>query len=185
MLTTNAGYLSLFSVIWPLTACSFLINNWVELRSDALKITIECQRPVPWRDDSIGPWLDALGFLTWFGSLTTAAIVFLFRNGVSSLDGTPTNVSTVGLLLTIIFSEHIYLAVQFAVRAALSKIDSPGLQKERKERFQIRKQYLEETLGDSTAQRASDGSIATGEVINRQALEDEARNSTLKGHGTP
>lgn len=33
------GYLSLFSVVWPLTACSFLVNNWVEARSDAMKIT--------------------------------------------------------------------------------------------------------------------------------------------------
>jgi anoctamin-10 len=37
------------------------------------------------------------------------------------------------------FSEHIYLAVQLGVRTALSKIDSPGLQKERAERFLLRK----------------------------------------------
>lgn len=49
------GYLSLFSSIWPLTPLSFLANNWIELRSDAMKIAMSCQRPIPWRADSIGP----------------------------------------------------------------------------------------------------------------------------------
>lgn len=163
---------------------SFLINNWIELRSDALKITLECQRPVPWRADSIGPWLDSLGFLTWLGSLTTAAIVFLFRDGGLGPDGSPWNVSAWGLLLTILFSEHIYLIVQLAVRNALSKLDSPGLQKERAERFAIRKQYLQEALGLEAAEKAVSGGIASGEKINRESLEEEARQSTLRGKGT-
>jgi anoctamin-10 len=139
LLLREIGYLSLFSVVWPLTAISFLINNWIELRSDALKIAVECQRPVPWRADSIGPWLDALGFLTWLGSLTSAALVFLFRGDGLGPEGTPWNISAWGLLLTMLFSEHIYLIVQIVVRYALSKVDSPGLQKERAERFAIRR----------------------------------------------
>lgn len=132
------GYLSLFSVIWPLTAVSFLINNWIELRGDALKIALETQRPVPWRADSIGPWLEALGFLSWLGSLTTAALVYLFcRDNAPA--GTPGDVKGWGLLLAIFFSEHIYLAVRFAVQQALSKVDSPGLQKERGDRHIAKK----------------------------------------------
>jgi len=133
------GYLSLFSVIWPLTGVSFLINNWIELRGDALKIALETQRPVPWRADSIGPWLDSLGFLAWLGSLSTAALVYLFSGDGLGPDGTPWNIKAWGLLLTMFFSEHIFLAVQLGVRKALSKIDSPGLQKERAERFAVRK----------------------------------------------
>ena len=118
---------------------SFLINNWIELRGDALKITLENQRPVPWRADSIGPWLDALGFLAWLGSLTTAALVYLFSGSGLGPEGTPWNINAWGLLLTMFFSEHIFLAVQVGVRKALSKLDSPGLQKERSERFLVRK----------------------------------------------
>lgn len=179
------GYLSLFSVVWPLTAVSFLINNWIELRSDALKITLENQRPVPWRADSIGPWLDALGFQTWLGSLTAAALVFLFSGDGLGPHGTPWNISAWGLLLTMFFSEHIYLVVQLGVRKALSKLDSPGLQKERAERFAIRRRYLEEALGQEEAERAASGGIAAGEKVDRVSLEEEARQSTLQGHGTP
>lgn len=133
------GYLSLFSVIWPLTGVSFLINNWIELRGDALKIALETQRPVPWRADSIGPWLDALGFLAWLGSLTSAALVYLFSGTGSGPGGHPWDIKGWGLLLTMFFSEHIYLGIQLGVRKALSKIDSPGLQKERSERYLVRK----------------------------------------------
>jgi hypothetical protein len=133
------GYLSLFSVIWPLVPVSFLINNWIELRGDALKIALDTQRPVPWRADSIGPWLDALGFLAWLGSLTSAALVYLFSGDGLGPEGTPWNIKAWGLLLTMFFSEHIFLAVQLGVRKALSKIDTPGLQKEREERFLVRK----------------------------------------------
>ncbi|TVY40027.1 Uncharacterized protein LSUB1_G004062 [Lachnellula subtilissima] len=179
------GYLSLFSVVWPLTAVSFLVNNFIELRGDALKIAIETQRPVPWRADSIGPWLESLGFLSWMGSLTTAALVYLFRGDGLGPDGTPWNINTAGLLLTMFFSEHIYLGVQLGVRKALSKIDSPGLQKERAERWTVRKQYLQESMGQEAADNAASGGIAGGEKISTSTLEDAARMSTLKGHGTP
>jgi anoctamin-10 len=122
-----------------LTPVSFFVNNWIELRGDAIKIAIETQRPVPWRADSIGPWLEALTFLSWLGSLTSAALVYLFSGDGLGPEGTPWNIKAWGLILTIFFSEHIYLAVQLAVRQALSKIDSPGLQKERSERFLVRK----------------------------------------------
>lgn len=133
------GYLALFSVIWPFTAVSFLINNWIELRGDALKIAMETQRPVPWRADSIGPWIDAISFLAWLGSLTSAALVYLFSGSSLGPDGNPSAIKGWGLLLAIFMSEHLYLIVQLAVRKALAKIDSPGLQKERSERYLIRK----------------------------------------------
>ncbi|KAH8667489.1 plasma membrane stress response protein-like protein [Tricladium varicosporioides] len=178
------GYLSLFSVVWPLTAVSFIINNWFELRGDALKIALETQRSVPWRADSIGPWLDALGFLSWLGSITAAALVYLFSGNGLGPAGTPWDIKVWGLLLTIFLSEHIYLGVQLAVRMALSKIDSPGLQKERSERFAVRKQYLQESFGQEAAEKVAAGGISTSEKISRNTLE-EARQSTLPGHDTP
>jgi anoctamin-10 len=104
-----------------------------------LKIAVETQRPVPWRADSIGPWLDALGFLAWLGSLTSAALVYLFSGTGSGPGGEPWNIKGWGLLLAMFLSEHLYLGLKLAVRTALSKIDSPGLQKERSERYIVRK----------------------------------------------
>ncbi|KAK3687654.1 calcium-activated chloride channel-domain-containing protein [Podospora appendiculata] len=189
------GYLSLFSVIWPLTACSFLVNNWIEARSDAMKIAISSQRPIPWRADSIGPWLNALGFLSWLGSVTSAALVFLFNRGgdghetsESHPNGSPWNISGWALLLSIIFAEHLYLVVQIVVRNVVAKLDNPGLQKEKAERFAMRKKVLEQTFGDQHVQEESSGPGMTGgEKITREALEEEAREASrsVSGTGSP
>ncbi|KAK8042565.1 hypothetical protein PG994_013048 [Apiospora phragmitis] len=178
------GYLSLFSAIWPLAPVSFLINNWVELRSDAMKIAISSQRPIPWRADSIGPWLNALGFLSWFGSLISSAIVFMFSGDSNGPRGEPSSISAWALLLTVLCSEHLYLAVQFAVRYGLKQMHSPGLHKERAERYQMRKNILAETL-DNAVETKPLPDIPTGEKITRAALEEEARQASLRGHGTP
>ena len=172
------GYLSLFSVVWPLTACSFLVNNWIELRSDAAKICLEMQRPTPYRADSIGPWLDSLGFLTWLGSITTAALVYMFSNDGLGPDGNPSTIQGWALLLAIFCSEHIYLVVRLAVRFAISKIDSPGQQKEHNERFMVRKKYLEASLGDM-----AEPPMTEREHITRASLEEEARQDSLKSTG--
>ncbi|KAK3391065.1 calcium-activated chloride channel-domain-containing protein [Podospora didyma] len=179
------GYLSLFSVVWPLTACSFLINNWVEARSDAMKIAISSQRPIPWRADSIGPWLNSLGFLSWLGSVTSAAIVFLFNKSKHGPDGSPWDISGWALLLSILVAEHVYLVVQLLVRGAIRKMDSPGLQKERAERFTMRKQLLEQMLDQDVTDKSHGPGMSGGEKITRATLEEEARQISIKGNGSP
>ena len=171
------GYLTLFSVVWPVTAVSFLINNWVELRSDAVKICVEMQRPTPHRADSIGPWLDSLAFLTWLGSISTAALVYLFSNDGLGPDGTPADIKGWALLLTVFFSEHMYLVVRIAVRLAISKIDTPGMQKERTERFMVRKRYFEELFGEDAMELPPP---TDRETITRSSLEEEARQGSMR-----
>ncbi|KAK9776594.1 putative Plasma membrane channel protein [Seiridium cardinale] len=179
------GYLSLFSAVWPLTPVSFLINNWVELRGDAMKIAVNSQRPIPWRADSIGPWLNALGFLSWFGSVISSSVVFLFANGPEGPGGEPWSISAWGLLLSVLLAEHFYLATQFVVRYVLSQIDSPGLQKERAERFSVRKLMLEETLGQDVHLEKPLPDVPTGEKITRAGLEEEARQASIHGNRSP
>ena len=171
------GHLSLFSVVWPLTGLSFLINNWIELRADAIKIAVEMQRPTPSRRDTIGPWLDSLSFLSWTGAVTTSALVYLFDNEKGGPGGTPDGIRAWGLLLTIIFSEHIYLFARWAVRVAISKLDTPGRQKERRDRFLVRKMYFEESLNE-LKQKPSMNDMKTTH-INRESLEEDLRQSSL------
>ncbi|KAF7301208.1 hypothetical protein MIND_00685500 [Mycena indigotica] len=85
-MVTQFGYVVLWSTIWPLAPVMALINNFFELRSDAFKLTVHVRRPLPVRTDTIGPWLDTLGFLTWLGALTNSALVYLFcpRNTCNS-----------------------------------------------------------------------------------------------------
>lgn len=130
------GYLALFGVAWPLVPLLFLINNWLELRGDFFKLTLECQRPPPIRADSIGPSLQGLEFLTWLGTLSTASIVYLYRDGMKE-------VHMSSLLLVLFIAQQVYLAVRFAVRTGLQKLGSGTLRREAAKRYAVRKSYLE------------------------------------------
>lgn len=175
----------MFSVAWPLAAGCFLVNNWIELRSDALKIAVSSRRPIPWRTDSIGPWLTALGFISWMGSITSSGIVYLCSGSRHGTRGTTSPITAWGFLLTILLAEHFYLIVQLAVRYVLGKIDSPGLQKERRERYLMKKKLLSENLGQDASEKAAAPGVQQSEQITRAALEEEARQASLRGHGTP
>ncbi|KAF1836068.1 hypothetical protein BDW02DRAFT_494478 [Decorospora gaudefroyi] len=137
------GYLALFSPVWPLVPIGFFINNWIELRSDFLKICVEHQRPNPKRSDGIGPWVASLESLTWLGSITSAAIVHLF--GTQQFLGQYLGLSRwASLPITVLVSEHIFMGFRAAVRYALLKIGSEQMRLERAERYARRKKYLDE-----------------------------------------
>jgi anoctamin-10 len=138
------GHLALFSPVWPLVPIGFLINNWIELRSDFLKISIEHQRPAPTRVDSIGPWIDSLAFLTWLGSISTAAIVHLFGTSMDYSGKSWTGGSWWTLPLTIFISEHIFFLVKASVCAILVRIGSDQIRREKNERYIMRRRFLDE-----------------------------------------
>lgn len=101
----------------------------------------------------------------------------MFSNDGLGPDGTPAAIKGWALLLSIFFGEHVFLLMQWAVRLVLSKIESPGLQKERRERFVVRKQYFDESLGNlEKVPQMSAGSL---DSIDRAQLEEEARQSSL------
>lgn len=176
------GYLALFSPVWPLVPVSFFVNNWVELRSDFFKICKEFRRPTPLRADTIGPWLDTLGFLSWVGSITSAALIYMFSgNSQHGPNGEPTDIAGWALLLTIFFSEHLYLLVRYAVETGMSKIQPPFSRKERAERYLMRKRYLDSTLrvdADDDHDEDDTASISGPPEISRRTLEDDARQSS-------
>ncbi|KAL1953710.1 hypothetical protein VTO42DRAFT_2345 [Malbranchea cinnamomea] len=202
------GYLAMFSPVWSLVPLFFLLNNWVELRSDFVKICIECKRPTPLRADSIGPWLDSMSFLAWLGSITSTALVYLFKNedgvGVDiDEDGSVRDSRVKGwtLLLAIFFAEHGYLLVRMAVRAAMERIETPATRRDKAQRYMFRKKFLESMSGDErSADEQGISDVATGdeqrerattttttagttmaetESVTRMSLEDEARNLSL------
>ncbi|QRV88634.1 hypothetical protein RhiJN_16652 [Ceratobasidium sp. AG-Ba] len=95
-MVTQFGYIVIWSAAWPLAPLMALLNNWLELRSDAFKITMHDRRPLPQRVDTIGPWLEALSFITWIGALTNAALVYLFRPVTVGIHGRTTTAAQSG-----------------------------------------------------------------------------------------
>jgi len=136
------------------------------------------QRPTPSRAEGIGPWLDSVVFLTWAGVLTESALCYMFSNGGAGPDGSPKGIKAWALLLTIILSEHVFLGVRWAIRLAISKLDSAGRQKERREKYMVRRKYFEESL--SELDRLSAVHEEGDEQITRQSLEEDQRDLSVK-----
>lgn len=132
------GYLTLFAPAWPLMPLGFLLNNWVELRGDFFKLSSESQRPPPIRADSIGDSVAALEFLTWLGTLSTAALVHIYRG-----PGSITDTRLSRLLLTIFVAEQVYLVVRISARFFFARFGSAAVREAEAKRFMMRKTYLE------------------------------------------
>ena len=47
------------------------------------------------------------------------------------------------------------------------------------------RQYIQESSGREEAEKVATGGIAASEKISKSTLEEDARQSTLKGYGTP
>jgi anoctamin-10 len=132
------GYLTLFAPAWPLMPLGFFLNNWIELRGDFFKLSSESQRPPPIRADSIGDSVAALEFLTWLGTLSTAALVHIYRG-----PGSITDTRLSRLLLTIFVAEQLYLVVKISARFFFARLGSAAVREAEAKRFMMRKTYLE------------------------------------------
>jgi anoctamin-10 len=177
------GYLALFGVAWPLVPLGFLLNNWLELRGDFFKLTLECQRPPPIRADSIGPCLLGLDFLAWLGTLSTAAIVHIYR-------GPMAEVRLSYLLLTIFIAEQAYLGMRFTASTALEKIFSDTIRREEARRYAVRKSYLAASLARNSSSSSGSQGSPNGRVRPRVRFNERVNVYSANGKapspdGTP
>ncbi|KAL7280570.1 hypothetical protein ACG7TL_005504 [Trametes sanguinea] len=182
-MVTQFGYVALWSTIWPLAPVMSLVNNWLELRSDAFKISVHVRRPIPTRTDTIGPWLDTLTFLTWLGALTNSALVYLFRPrdhckplGTSlshshhhlSKPDAPAQQYLMSALLIALGASHGYILLRMLIRHTLERVLWRGSKEEREAEHVetvVKEQYLR-SLGvadvvsaeEKTAQSPTEGS---------------------------
>ncbi|ORY26484.1 calcium-activated chloride channel-domain-containing protein [Naematelia encephala] len=88
-MVTQFGYVTIWSIVWPLAPVFALINNYIELRTDALKICKHVRRPIGDRVETIGSWLDTLGIISWLGAVTNATLIYLFRPSTTLHAQTP------------------------------------------------------------------------------------------------
>ncbi|KAI8596552.1 calcium-activated chloride channel-domain-containing protein [Dissophora ornata] len=173
------GYITLFSVIWPLTGLCAFVNNWIELRSDAAKICFHTRRPLPSRTDSIGPWIDNLEHLAWFSSLTNASILYLFRGTMSHQADTLASPSM--LLLCLLASEHVYIGLKWVVRNVLESIPTEAEVKARKGAYDVKRKWLTR-LNDASGHTVG-ASISSKRSSSSSSFNSKAGTSTAAAVG--
>ncbi|KAL1748206.1 calcium-activated chloride channel-domain-containing protein [Schizophyllum fasciatum] len=126
-MATQFGYVVMWSTIWPLAPVMACINNFFELRSDAFKMTVHHRRPLPERTDTIGPWLEVLSFINWLGTLTNAALVYLFHPAspraahLWAWAATAHGLLTSAVIIALVAS-HVYVVARTVVRHVVDRV---------------------------------------------------------------
>jgi len=69
------GYVTMFAVAFPFASVCALINNIIEMRTDAIKILKGFQRPLPREAINIGNWLQILEILSYIAIITNSSII--------------------------------------------------------------------------------------------------------------
>ncbi|XP_062815274.1 anoctamin-8 isoform X2 [Anolis carolinensis] len=114
------GYVVLFSSSFPLAALCALINNVIEIRSDAFKLCTGLQRPFGQRVESIGEWqkvMEAMGLL--------AIMVNCYLIGqCGQLQRLFPWLSPEGAIISVVVLEHFALLLKYIIQVAIP--DVPG-----------------------------------------------------------
>lgn len=103
------GYLSLFGVAFPLVTFVALLNNLIEVRSDAFKILRLHQRVDSDQSGDIGAWLSILEFINILSVATNGALIVFTSNSLEPLFG---DLDLWRELLAFFVIEHVLFAVK-------------------------------------------------------------------------
>jgi anoctamin-10 len=136
---------ALWSIAWPLVPLACVVNNWIEVRSDAVKLCTSRRRPIPQRADSIGPWSDNISFLSWLGTLTSSTLIYLF--GEEDAAFLFDYKAIVTLLVIVLVVEHGYWAVDGIVGRLSHRMKTPGEVNVMREEYILRKKYFGDIKG--------------------------------------
>eukprot|EP00057_Strongylocentrotus_purpuratus_P034521 XP_795564.4 PREDICTED: anoctamin-8 [Strongylocentrotus purpuratus] len=112
------GYVILFSSAFPLAGLFAVINNTVEIRSDAFKLCSIKHRPFGQRVENIGSWQQALEVMAVIGVIVNCALLGIFGHvGQAFPSLTPT-----GVILCIVVVEHVILAAKQAISLGIPDV---------------------------------------------------------------
>ncbi|XP_018576940.1 anoctamin-8 [Anoplophora glabripennis] len=119
-MTIQLGYVILFSSAFPPAALCAMLNNLIEIRSDAFKLAYVCQRPFGQRVPNIGTWQNCMECMSIMAVLVNCALIGL-SGQVHRMFPDMTATQTILLIVAL---EHIMLVIRFIITCAIP--DIPG-----------------------------------------------------------
>ncbi|KAL1920530.1 uncharacterized protein VTP21DRAFT_907 [Calcarisporiella thermophila] len=145
-MVTQFGYVVLFSVVWPLTPLCAFVNNWMEMRNDAMKLCLQRRRAPPQRADTIGPWRDSLSALAFFSAVTNSSFTYLFHPKAARVWTSPRpSVPDAGLFFVVLVAEYLYFALKSVIHRLWRALPSPGRANARRMEFELKAKWLEKS----------------------------------------
>ncbi|XP_064848435.1 anoctamin-8-like isoform X1 [Oncorhynchus masou masou] len=166
------GYVVLFSSAFPLAAMCALINNIIEIRSDALKLCTGLQRPFGQRVESIGQWQTAMEAMGLIAIMVNCYLI----GQCGQLQRLFPWLSPEMVIISIVVLEHFAILLKYVIHVAIP--DIPGwvadqmakLEYRRREAFKKHEHQAQQHFQQQLRRRREE------EELQRQAeLQAEAR----------
>jgi len=122
------GYSTLFVTAAPLAPLMSLLNNYVEIRIDGMKMTDNTQRPEPKGAENIGTWGSVLEIMGTMAVLTNVGIIMFTNKGEPGqfdrpLDTDPDSApSTAWGIFYFLAIEHVIICLKFGLELYIPDI---------------------------------------------------------------
>ncbi|XP_065335769.1 anoctamin-8 isoform X2 [Cloeon dipterum] len=114
------GYVVLFSSAFPMAGLCAMLNNLIEIRTDAFKLCFIFQRPFGQRVTNIGTWQDAMEVMGIIAVLVNCALIGLSGQVHRMFP----EMSTTQTILLIVILEHVMLTLRFVISYAIPDLPS-------------------------------------------------------------
>ncbi|XP_061172971.1 anoctamin-8-like [Saccostrea echinata] len=162
------GYVTLFSSAFPLAALCALLNNIVEVRSDAFKLCMTYQRPFGRSVENIGTWQDALELMGVIAIIVNCALIGVSGQVQRMVPGA--SIETV--ILIIVLLEHIILGLKFLIAYAIPDIPETIETKRAKLEF-LRREALKKFEAEVQCIATSSSAEIREKILARQKFRRE------------
>ena len=142
-----------------------LVNNYVELRSDAFKVAKNLRRPIPVRTDSIGPWLECLRTLTWIAALMNPALVYMFNPDYHGTIPTAQSILEWTALVALLAS-HEFLFMRWVVKTIVDRVFWRGSEE------QVKSEMVEQQVKDICLKSLKRDPVKTSDFAKHEDTDD-------------
>ncbi|KAL0278801.1 UNVERIFIED_CONTAM: hypothetical protein PYX00_000506 [Menopon gallinae] len=167
------GYVVLFSSAFPMAAFCALVNNLIEIRSDAFKLCFIFQRPFGQRVANIGSWQNAMELMGIIAVLVNCALIGLSGQVHRMFP----EMSTTQTILLIVALEHIVLIVRFLISYSIPDLPEWVATEMAKVEF-ARREAVRRFSTTSTQELISTG-LVIGRFVVSPASEDSDHPETF------
>lgn len=146
-LVIQFGYITLFGLAFPPACAISLLNNWIEVRTDAFKVLRLCQRPPADDAADIGAWYYILEFLNFLSVVTNVGLLVFTADSVNILfnlqEVYPNDPWRIVLYSVVVFfiAEHILLSMKGLLATAIRDIPAKTYRTIARQQFDIAKWF--------------------------------------------
>ncbi|XP_077966240.1 anoctamin-10-like [Styela clava] len=116
------GYVVMFSCVFPFASILALINNVIEIRSDAFKMCKVFRRPDSLPTRNIGAWQVAFEIISYLGVISNIALIFQSEGFQKWFYTQDSSADAVTLLIAFFLAEHSLLAVRYALSTLIPSV---------------------------------------------------------------